>query len=62
LRAAAFTPDSRAVVTVERDGTVRRAPCEACAPLDELMRLADARLAATGRRLTDDQRRRYLDE
>jgi WD40 repeat protein len=62
LRAAAFTPDSRAVVTVERDGTVRRAPCEACAPLGELMRLADARLAATGRRLTDDQRRRYLDE
>jgi WD40 repeat protein len=62
LRGAAFTPDSRSVVTVEQDGTVRRAPCEVCGQLDELVLLAEKRLDATGRQLTDEQRRRYLDE
>jgi WD40 repeat protein len=62
VRAAAFTPDSRSVVTVEPGGTVRRASCEICVPLDELVQLADTRLAATGRQLTDEQRRGFLDD
>jgi hypothetical protein len=45
-----------------RNGTVRRAACAACGTLDELLRLADARLAATGGALTDEQRRGYLSE
>jgi WD40 repeat protein len=57
LDAAAFTPDSRSVVTLEEGGVVRRAACEACGTLDELLRLADARLEATGNALTDEQRR-----
>jgi WD40 repeat protein len=57
LDAAAFTPDSRSVVTVEEGGVVRRAACEACGTLDQLLRLADARLETTGNALTDEQRR-----
>lgn len=57
LEAAAFTPDSRSVVTLEEGGVVRRAACEACGTLDELLQLADARLVATGKALIEEQRR-----
>lgn len=61
VTAVGFEPDSRAVVTRERGGVVRRWECELCGGLDELVTLAEARLRATERRLTADERARYLD-
>jgi WD40 repeat protein len=60
LTAASFTADSRTIVTAERDGTVRTYHCDICGTLPELMQLAGARLAATRRTLTPEERRRYL--
>ena len=60
LTAAAFGPDSRTVLTREEDGTVRRYVCELCGDLDELTVLAQTRLRATGRTVTDADRARYL--
>ncbi len=60
LASAAFAPDSRSIITRERDGTVRRATCEVCGDVEELLSIADARLAATGRVLTDAERRTYV--
>jgi WD40 repeat protein len=59
--AAAFEPDSRGVVTLESQGTVRRWECELCGGLDELVPLGEARLRATKRRLTATEQARYLD-
>ena len=59
LVAAAFD-GSRAIVTSEEDGTVRRADCSLCAGVEGLLALADERLAQTGRALTDAERARYL--
>jgi WD40 repeat protein len=60
LAAAAFTQDSRTVVTRGRDGTVRTYTCAFCGGLPELLTLADRRLAATKRTLTPEERARYL--
>ena len=60
LVAVAFAPDSRTVISREEDGTVRRYVCELCGRIDELTALARSRLRATGRRLTADERARYL--
>jgi WD40 repeat protein len=60
LTAAAFTPDSRGIVTRERNGVVRRAECSVCGDVDELLALARERLEATGRALTEAERRKYL--
>jgi WD40 repeat protein len=60
LAAAAFAPDSRAVVTVSRDGTVRRYRCDICGTSVDLRALALARLAATGRGLSAEERALYL--
>ena len=60
LTAAAFLPDSRTVITAERGGTVRAYRCLICGTIPELVRLAEQRLAATGRTLTAEERRRYL--
>ncbi len=60
VTAVGFEPDSRAVVTRERDGVVRRWECELCGGLDELEVLGETRLGDTGRKLTDDERARYL--
>jgi WD40 repeat protein len=60
LRAAAFTPDGRAVVTREIDGTARRWSCEICGGAEELQAQAERRLTALGRQLTDEERARYL--
>jgi WD40 repeat protein len=60
LTAVAFEPDSRTVVSREADGTVRRYRCELCGGLDELTALAESRLRATNRTLTDEERVRYL--
>jgi WD domain, G-beta repeat len=60
LRAAAFTPDGRAVVTREADGTARRWTCGICGGAEELGAEAEQRLDALGRALTADERQRYL--
>ena len=60
LAAAAFASGSRAVITVSRDGTVSRYPCEICGTTADLRALALARLAATGRALTAEERALYL--
>ena len=60
VTAVGFEPDSRGVLTREKDGTVRRWTCELCGGLDELVRLGEARLRATKRTLTDAERRRFL--
>ncbi|NUR75382.1 MAG: hypothetical protein HOQ28_03725, partial [Thermoleophilia bacterium] len=44
---AAFTADSRTVLTGSLDGTIRSYRCDICGTLPELRRLADERLAAT---------------
>jgi hypothetical protein len=41
------------------DGTVRRYRCVVCGGIDELVGLAERRLAATGRELTAEERERY---
>jgi WD40 repeat protein len=47
LTSAVFGPDSRTVLTASQDGTVRTYRCEICGGIDELLPLADRRLAAT---------------
>jgi WD40 repeat protein len=61
VKAVGFEPDSRAVVTLEPHGVVRRWACELCGGLDELVALGEARLRATHRRLSSGERARYLD-
>ena len=58
--AVGFDPRSRAVLTREEDGTVRHWACELCGGLDELVALGEARLRATRRALTAEERHRYL--
>ena len=59
LSSATFDPTGRAVLASSFDGTVRRAECKLCGDLNALLHLAQAQLAASGRRLTDDERERY---
>ncbi|HET7514682.1 MAG TPA: hypothetical protein VFJ60_07760, partial [Gaiella sp.] len=61
VTAVAFDARSDAVVTRETNGTVRRWACELCGRLDALVALGEARLRATGRRLSAAERARYLD-
>jgi hypothetical protein len=49
------------IVTGGVDGAIRTYRCEICGGLDELLALAQERLAATGRQLTDGERERFLD-
>jgi WD40 repeat protein len=60
LAIAGFQGDSRTIVTVSRDGTVSRYRCEVCGTIPELLDLAGARLRATGRTLTQEERELYL--
>jgi WD40 repeat protein len=56
---ARFDGDQR-IETLARDGKVREWFCDFCGTLDELVRLANARLAQTGRTFTPEERRRFL--
>ena len=58
--AAEFLPDSRTIVTRTEDGVVSTYDCRICGEIDELLQLADERLAATGRELTPEERALYL--
>ena len=58
VRAAAFASPTR-IVTRGDDG-VRAYECEVCAGLDELLAVAQQRLAATGRVLSQAERQTYL--
>ncbi len=57
--AARFASDTR-IVTRARDGKVREWVCDYCGTLDDLIRLARARLARTGRTFTPEERREFL--
>ncbi len=60
LRAAGFANDSRTITIVEADGTTMTHDCVLCATAADLLVLADARMRATGRTLTPEERARYL--
>ena len=49
LTSAVFDRSSRIILTASQDGTVRTYPCEICGGVDELLPLAERRLAALGR-------------
>jgi WD40 repeat protein len=59
LLSAAFAPGGDAIATGGVDGTVRYWRCAICGGIAELVALADARLAATGRVPTLAERKRY---
>jgi WD40 repeat protein len=61
VEVAAFEDDSRTIVAVSRDGTISQHRCEICGTIPELLKIADARLRATGRTLTQEERELYLD-
>ncbi len=58
VRAAAFSSPTR-IVTRGDDG-VRAYVCDTCGGLEELLALAERRLAATDRELSAAERLRYL--
>jgi WD40 repeat protein len=60
LRSASFSPDGRWIVAAGAGGSVRTYRCELCGTLEELVRIARARVAATGRRLTPAERAEYV--
>jgi WD40 repeat protein len=59
VMSAAFDPSGRYVLTAGSDRTVRRAVCVVCGGLEDLLALAEAQLAGSGRKLTADERERY---
>jgi WD40 repeat protein len=60
VTAAMFDPSGLRIVTGDRGGGVGTYKCGVCGGLDELMALAERRLARTGRQLTAAERERYL--
>ena len=62
LLAASFDQTGLAVLIVGSDGTLRSYACDVCGDVGDLLELADRRLAMTGRELTPEERRHYLDE
>jgi len=58
--AATFDPTGKLIVTGGVDGTVRTYTCEICGGIDDLLALAEKRLASTRRELTPDERAQYL--
>ena len=60
ISSAVFTPDGLRIVTASGDGTVRTYLCAPCGRIDELLRIARARVAELETGLTPAERRRYL--
>jgi WD40 repeat protein len=60
VASADFADADDTAFTAGADGTVRTYRCDICGDLEELASLARDRLARTGRALSDDDRRRYL--
>ncbi len=60
LTSAGFDPTGRTIVTGGVDGTIRTYRCDICGGLDELVKLAERRLAATGSELTADELNRSV--
>jgi WD40 repeat protein len=60
LTSASFSPDGRRILTSSRDGTVQSYRCELCGGIDDLLVLANTRLAGLARPLTAAERQRYL--
>jgi WD40 repeat protein len=60
LTSASFTPDGKRILTSSRDGTLRIYTCQLCGEIDDLLAVAEARLAALSRPLTPAERERYL--
>jgi WD40 repeat protein len=58
--AVTFSPDSRMIVAASGNGVVSSYECRLCGETDELLALAEERLAATGRQLTPEERELYL--
>jgi WD40 repeat protein len=59
LTAASFSRDGRRILTADRTGARKSYRCEICGDLEDLVAIAERRLAATGRRLTPSRRARY---
>ncbi len=59
LTSAVFDPTNRFVLSASADGTVRRSECTVCRDLDDMLVLARTQLAASGRKLTAEERERY---
>jgi WD40 repeat protein len=60
VKSAAFDPTGRAIVSGGDDHTVRKYSCRICGGIDELVELAQNRLAAVKRELTSEERAKYL--
>jgi WD40 repeat protein len=58
---AVFDPSGMVLYTGGDDGTVRRYTCRICGGVDDLLVLADSRLAGTRRVVSDEERERYFD-
>jgi WD40 repeat protein len=58
---AVFDPSGMVLYTGGDDGTVRRYTCRICGGVDDLLVLADSRLAGTRRVISDEERERYFD-
>ena len=60
VAAAAFDRTGKWIVTGGHDGTIRTYRCQVCDGIDDLVTLARARLAITGREFSPRERTRYL--
>jgi WD40 repeat protein len=59
MTSATFDSSSRRVFVVSKDGQILAYRCNLCAGLDDLLRRARAQLAATGRKLTASERKKF---
>lgn len=60
LTSVSFDAAGKHILTSSRDGSVRIYSCEICAPLEDLLALADARLSLIDRKPTPTERAQLL--
>jgi WD40 repeat protein len=60
VKSAAFDPTGRTIVSGGDDQTVRKYVCRICGGIDELVQLAQSRLADVRREFTPEERAKYL--